>query len=405
MDIRPILLSLKRSKFMAIVMLIQVAITMAVLSNSIFIAKQTLKEWNLPSGIPHEDVIRISARFYDETRDVGQALAADLERVSNFPSVVSVTPSNAVPFTAENVINVFIEPSEEAQPQRAVVIEADENIFDVLDLTISEGRKFTASEVIKGDRNQISENASVVLISEAMATLLFAEESPIGKTVWLTKGGDPVQVIGVYNNFMTGERLNGRGQSYQSFIRPQVKWAIGQEPHYLIRMEKGIAEQSIEDVLALFYKEQGRIVASSELLKRTQKRMYDGRGSTALTFLVISIILVMITALGITGFTSFQVTQRKKQIGTRRALGAKKIDIVRYFLTENSVVTLMGLLIGSLITMGIAFFIAEQSGQQMLDVGVLLLVALSLWLINLIAVFIPAKRAANIAPAIVTRSA
>ena len=56
--------------------------------------------------------------------------------------------------------------------------------------------------------------------------------------------------------------------------------------------------------------------------------------------------LILVTSLGIVGLTSSSVTQRIRQIGTRRALGATKGDIVRYFLVENGVITGFGLVFG-----------------------------------------------------------
>jgi len=405
MDIKPIFLSMKKNKFMAILMIVQIAFTMGVLSSSVLVATATLSEWNKASGIPHEDIIRISPEFFDETQDVGQALVKDLDRVRSVPNVVSIAPSNAVPFTAENMINVYLTNAEDAQEYKTVVVETDENIFDVLQLSLIEGRQFTASDVIKGSTETTPQNAPEVMISQEMARILFDDQSAIGQTIWLAKNADPVKVMGIYSNFMTGERLNGRGKSYQSIIRPQVKWSQNQEPHYLIRVEQGTGTALLEDILDVFYQEQGRYINSSELLKRTQKRMYDGRGSRALTMLVISVVLLVITGFGMTGLTAFQVTQKRKQIGTRRALGAKKSDIMRYFLTENSILTLIGLLIGVLVTFAITFEASEQAGQNFLNVGVILATALVMWLINILAVWFPAKRAANIEPAIVTRSA
>ena len=57
MEIKPIFLSFKQNKFMTILMVIQIAFTMGVLSSSVLVATQTLREWNMPSGIPHEEVI------------------------------------------------------------------------------------------------------------------------------------------------------------------------------------------------------------------------------------------------------------------------------------------------------------------------------------------------------------
>lgn len=405
MDIKPIFLGLKQNKFMAILMIIQIAFTMGVLSSSILVATTTLQEWNVPSGIPHEDIVRISPEFFDDTQNIGQALVNDITRVKTLPTVVNVAPSNAVPFTAENMIDVFLETTEDAQGYKTVVVESDEQIFDVLQLSLIEGRFFTANDVIKGAYEETTEVASQVVISQEMARVLFGEQSAIGKTIWLSKNADPVNVIGVYSNFMTGERLNGRGKSYQSIIRPQVKWSISQQPHYLIRMETGTAVAGLEDIVEVFYRERGRYINVSELLKRTQKRMYDGRGSRALTFLVLSLVLLIITGLGITGLTAFQVTQKRKQIGTRRALGAKKSDIMRYFLTENSMLTFIGLIIGVALTLSITFELSEQAGQNFFNLTVLVMTGLLLWLVNMLAVWFPARRAANIAPAIVTRGA
>jgi putative ABC transport system permease protein len=405
MDIKPIFLGLKQNKFMAMLMIIQIAFTMGVLSSSVLVAVTTLQEWNKPSGIPHNDLVRISPEFFDDNQDIGQAMFNDLKRVKDIPSVINAAPSNAVPFTAENMIDVYLATEEDAQGYKTVVFESDEQIFDVLQLSLVDGRLITAADVVKGSVELTPQNASEVMISEDMAKVLFGDDSAIGKTIWLAKSADPVKVIGVYSNFMTGERLNGRGKSYQSIIRPQIKWSQNQQPHYLMRVEQGLAVALLEDIIDVFYLERGRYINSSELLKRTQKRMYDGRGSRALTFLVLSVVLLIITGLGITGLTAFQVTQRRKQIGTRRALGAKKSDIMRYFITENSVLTLIGLIIGVVVTLTITFELSEQAGQNFFNLGVLLMTALLLWVVNTLAVWFPAKRAANIAPAIVTRGA
>ena len=128
MDIKPIFLSLKQNKFMTILMIIQIAFTMGVLSSSVLVATETLREWGMDSGIPHEDIVRISPEFFDENQDVGQALVKDIERVKQMPNVINVAPSNAVPFTAENMINVYLTAEEEAQEYKTVVFHSDENI-------------------------------------------------------------------------------------------------------------------------------------------------------------------------------------------------------------------------------------------------------------------------------------
>lgn len=401
MEIKPILLALKRNKFLAALLVIQIAFTMAVVSNSVFISVGTLKEWNLPSGIPHDDIIRVTPRFYDRSKSVTAAVNNDVKRLQEMPGVLSVTPTSVSPFASENVTEVYLTSEEEAQEYQTVIYDGTEHFLNTLQLELLEGRAFTAADMIYDSEEKNSE----VMLSEDMAKKLFPDSTAIGKTVWLSKGSDPVQVVGVYGNFMTGETLNYYGKSYQSILRARSTWNHEQEPQYLIRMEPGIAESKLEDVASVFYQEQGRYLSQYERLKRVQKRMYDGRGSRALTFLVISAVLVFITAFGIAGLTSFQVNQRRKQIGTRRALGARKSDILKYFLTENSIISLVGLVLGLIVTLVMTFELSNIEQENLLDIGLFIGIALLFWAINIVATLVPAMRAANISPATVTRGA
>src|SRR5262249_17909160 len=65
------------------------------------------------------------------------------------------------------------------------------------------------------------------------------------------------------------------------------------------------------------------------------------------------VLLVLVTSLGIVGLTSFSVAERTRQIGTRRALGARRVDILRHFLLENWLVTSLGLGLGVLLAYGL----------------------------------------------------
>lgn len=399
MEIKPILLGLKQNKFMASIMVLQIAFTMAVLSVSVFLAAATLKEWNLPSGIPHDDVIRVTPRFYDESVNVSAAIIDDLQRIKAVDGVEAVTASDQIPFAAEDVTEVYLSSEQEAQSYQTSIFRADEQFMSVFNLKLVAGRSFTIADVISAEEAPNSE----VMISEAMAKVLFPDDNALDKTIWLREGGDAVKVVGIYSDFMNGERLNYFGKSYQTMILPRSVWQYGAEPHYLIRMETGTAVQRLEDIATIFYQDQGRYLETYEVMSRIQKRMYDGRGSRALTFLVISLVLVLITSFGIAGFTSFQVNQRRKQIGTRRALGARKADIMAYFITENSIITLFGLLLGTIVTLVFSFELSTIEQQNILDFILLAGIAIMLWLINVTAVWVPGRRAMKVSPAIVTR--
>ena len=118
----------------------------------------------------------------------------------------------------------------------------------------------------------------------------------------------------------------------------------------------------------------------------------------------IVVLLVLVTSLGIVGLTSFSVTERTRQIGTRRALGARKADIVQHFLLENWVVTTFGLVLGVGLAYGAqhgphAGAAATKLGWPMVASGVALL-----WAAGILATLAPALRASRISPAIATRN-
>jgi putative ABC transport system permease protein len=116
------------------------------------------------------------------------------------------------------------------------------------------------------------------------------------------------------------------------------------------------------------------------------------------------VLLVVVTGLGIVGVTSFSVTERRKQIGTRRALGATKPAILRYFLLENWIITNSGLLLGIALAYALNFVLVTKAGGDKLDWRFVAAGVLLLWLQGLVATLAPATRAAAVSPVIATRA-
>ncbi|RZA12399.1 MAG: FtsX-like permease family protein, partial [Lysobacteraceae bacterium] len=115
--------------------------------------------------------------------------------------------------------------------------------------------------------------------------------------------------------------------------------------------------------------------------------------------------LLLITALGIVGLASFWVQQRTKQIGVRRALGATKSQILRYFQTENFLIASIGIVLGMLMAYGLNQLLMAKYELPRLPLWYLPVGAVVLWLLGQLAVYAPARRAASVPPAIATRSA
>ncbi len=119
---------------------------------------------------------------------------------------------------------------------------------------------------------------------------------------------------------------------------------------------------------------------------------------------LVSLLLVIVTGLGIVGVTSFLVTERSRQIGTRRALGARMIDIARYFLLENWLVTTLGIAAGVGLAVALNLALVSVMADARLDAGTVVAGAVLLWLIGLGSALVPSLRAARTSPAVATRS-
>ena len=117
------------------------------------------------------------------------------------------------------------------------------------------------------------------------------------------------------------------------------------------------------------------------------------------------IALLVVTALGIVGLASFWVQQRTKQIGIRRALGATRGQILRYFQTENFLLATIGIALGMLLAYAINQLLMGKYELPRLPLAYLPVGAIALWLLGQFAVFWPARRGAAVPPAVATRSA
>jgi putative ABC transport system permease protein len=412
MEIRPIISALMRSKVALILIGLQIALTLAIVCNALFIISQRIETMGRPSGMNESDTFMITSNGFGANFNTKNAFAEDLALIRNLPGVADASPINTVPMSESGWSEaISMTPGQKVATTGAAIYFVDEHGINTYGVHLVAGRNFKAEEITTRDRASVDWPPSII-ITKAMADRLYPGQDAIGKQMYLADPDKtkPQTVIGVIDKLQVpwprNFTFNGdRAAVDYSVLVPQLT-AYGSSTRYLIRTEAGRRDELMKTVeTKLIDSNHNRIVRSLKSMQAIRAECYVEDRAMMIILGTVIFCLLTITALGIVGMASFWVTQRTKQIGTRRALGATRGSILRYFLTENFLITTGGLMFGAILTYAFSFWLmAHVSEAKLLPWGYLPVGFVVLWLLGQLAVLGPATRAAQVPPAIATRS-
>jgi putative ABC transport system permease protein len=398
LEIKPILSALSRSKAGALLLLLQIAITTAIVSNATFIISDHLAYLQQDTGYPQDEVFSFGVMTFGDI-DVSQQFELDETMLRNVPGVINASLVSQVPLSGSGSSSGFsyVPPNEEGESVSASYMLADEHIINTLGVKLIEGRNFTTDDVIVTDN--VAEVPNVVIASKSFTDELFPEQNAIGKTIYL--GNEPLQIIGIVEKMMSPWPRST--VSHNMIIIPLVMASTNQQ--IMVRTaanERAAIMKQIEDTMLDAYDQ--RVINNVDGLDES-KRSYDSEDILMMRMLMVLIgVLILVTALGIFGLTLFNISKRTKQIGTRRALGARKSAIIKYFILENSLVCSLGLVVGCIAAVFLGRQLMQEYSLPALESTFIVGTAIFIFAMSILAAIFPAKRAANISPSIATRS-
>ncbi len=409
MEIRPILSALMRSKTGPLVVALQVAISLAILANAVHIVSGKLAASNRPSGL--SDYPTLFHLSVTNTRDGDDAeqFAAQKQQEATMravPGVVSVTMVNQIPMSSSGQgLEVRTQAKAGPDDDGAWIYKSAGSLIKTWGLKLVDGRDFVAADV-QESRHDVLAVPDIVIVTRAMAARLFpGQASVIGKTVYVGIGANanPSRIVGMVEHLQTPNASDGESAEF-SLIFPR-RDAGDPQVLFALRVEPGQQERVIRDVqAALRAQAPTPLVLSAEPIAQVHQDRYRAEKGMAWILITVSVLLLLITASGIVGMASLWVTQRRKQIGVRRALGARRIDILRYFIIENILITSAGVASGVLLAIGLNQWLAVQFEMSKLPLPYLIGGACAFWLLGVLAVYPPAWRGASTSPAEATRS-
>ncbi|KZN67086.1 ABC transporter permease [Pseudoalteromonas luteoviolacea] len=406
MAIKHILKLLLKHKSISLLITLQIAIAVTIVGNTSFISYRTLQNWLIPSHIAEEQIINVYTRVFDKELDQSALIERDLYNLRALPEVefASYAANELVLATVNGRNFAHNTLDRDQQGAHLALFSQSQQGVEALGLNITQGRNFYDTEYIFSD-GELERRASVVLISDALAATLFEKQSALGQTIYLHNERLPYQIIGTYTDMMLGESAVYNDSWYHSAVIPEAHYAQNSQVNYILRVQKGSTEQTLERIENLLFNEQGRIVKQVEYAARAKKRLWDGRSTFAFIMMGISGIAILVTGVGIVALVSFSISVRTKEIGVLRALGASQSRVMRALLVENSLLAFAGITIGLFAALWLnQYFVTNLRIQGLIVPWLAAIVAIAVWLLSAFAVYIPARKAARIAPAQVTKT-
>ncbi|HEY1589459.1 MAG TPA: FtsX-like permease family protein, partial [Rhodanobacter sp.] len=210
------------------------------------------------------------------------------------------------------------------------------------------------------------------------------------------------QVIGVVAHMVRGE-LRGTASEYVALFaaRPSSELSA----LYVLRVDPAAHDRVLREAADTLVKLNPQMLITDKgTYAELRANYFAGDRAMAWLLATVCVALLVVTALGIGGLASFWVAQRRWQIGIRRAVGATRGDILRYFQTENFLIVSGGILLGMALAYAINLLLMEHYELPRLPVAYFPVGGITLWLIGQLAVLGPALRAAAVPPVVATRS-
>lgn len=409
MEIRPIFASMRKHLIPASLIMLEIALACAVLCNAVFMISQRVADIHLSNAIDEQGIATVTLRGTDD-KLAGSDIPRNLAALRGIAGVQEAAVTSSLPLSTNNWGWSFgVSPDSVIANQKNINVSLyfiGEGGDKALGLHMLQGRFFNADELADSKFGTAPlPETHVVVMTHSAAENFWPGQVALGKTIY----SKPYYytVVGVVDDVLRPNvYTQNTRKSYDAVYFPMsAAGSKGALSYYILRgapQDRDRIMRAAEQKLAEL---NPGAVAKGQTFTDVRDKYFANMSSMAWMLVLVCVVMLAVTAFGIVGLTSFWVSQRRQQIGVRRAVGATRGHIMQYFQTENFLLTSAGVVIGMALAYGINVYLMQHYEMSRMPWYYLPGGAIGLWLIGQVAVLGPALRAAAVPPVVATRAA
>lgn len=415
MSLAVMLKVLRRHALMPALVLLQVALACAILCNVLFLVWQRVQPMVAPSGLAEDEVVlvdQIASRVRPWT--AAEARAGQLA-LGQAPGIKAASAALGLPMISTMMIDYTL------RSRSGVKVGVNgyfgDGLVKSLGLDVVAGRDFLPTEYSDFGVNQSSSSVPAasspepVIITQSLARQLFGNGAAVGQV--LTDPDDPndhgYMVVGVVRHLLRNQlTMATDGRADNTLLAAK---RIGETAmlSYAVRIDpamRAVAMRSIRDVVKREFGPLMDVDMQAKISSYAERRHDALQGARAALWLFagVTLAVIVVTAIGIMGLTGFWVQRRTRQIGIQRALGARRAQVLRYFMMENLLIAGLGVLVGMALAYVANAVLMHYYELPHLPWNYLPIGGAVVLLLGQLAVLGPARRAAEVPPVVATRA-
>src|SRR5438874_5395138 len=383
--------SVRQQRFCKILVGAQVALSVTLLAGAALVITSFVRLSRQSIGFRAENLwiglVTLPQAQYPDLATRQHCVERTLAALHAIPSLQSATVSGDIPLLAgAGSQTLYSRADGEILPvdKRASAVSHDiaPDYFRTWGIPILAGRDI--------DQHDLADHQNVVLISHAGAKKVFGSENPIGKTLLVTSGSTPVEIIGVVGDVRSRKVAE---PDDMEFYRP---WAQENFPFAVVAVRSDLRVDAVTRLVqsALKTVDPGLAIAIPQSM---DKIVAQALGQARLMMWLLGTFAgaaLLLATVGIYGAVAYTVEQRTGEIGVRMALGAQTMDVLRLVVKQGMRPVIFGLAVGLAAALTLGRLIAAQLYQTSAHNPLLLAATMSILAIAaLLACLLPARRA------------